>query len=253
MELANHLTGKHFDRVYDKVVGVPTPLPKEDKKDEQVGDNCDGPYHEKRSRRNSESYATYERGGVRSSSQEELVYTRTGTPANSQRRKHRNTLPEPEPDPEPQLLLSYPGRGNLLTERSLRKQELLLPPKKDLLLEKGLPPAEDLLLVYKSKSKSRRDSAMASGYKDDYRESGYRGENNRPRSQPPRGRYYDDEDSDYDERTGDRQRGGGRGYDDRDRDDDNYDTVRETREVYRGPVSAGPLALVVREASENVQ
>lgn len=84
---------------------------------------------------------------------------------------------------------------------------------------------------------------MASGYRDDYRESGYRGDNDRPRSQPPRGRYYDDEDSDYDERSGDRHRGGGRGWDDR----DDYDTVKETREVYRGPVSAGPLALVVRE------
>lgn len=244
MEFLGHVNGKHFDHFYDKVVGKPKSLPPADKQQEQeqdqektkTSDNYDGPFREKRSRRNSESYATYERNGIRSSSQDAWVYTRTDTfddsRAPSQRRKYRNTLPAPEPELELNL-----GRGNLLTERSLRKQELLLPPKKNLLLEKGLPPKEDLLLVYKSKSnKSRRDSAMASGYRDDYRESGYRGENDRPRSQPPRGRYYDDEDSDYDERTGDRHRGGGRGYDDR----DDYDTVKETREVYRGPAQNRP-------------
>lgn len=185
-----------------------------------------------RSRRNSESYVVLERDGVRSSSQDRYIYTRVGG-------KQRNALPSPELPPDL-------GRGNLLTESALHKQEQILPKKKNLLLEKALPSEQDLVLVYKSKFKSRRDSVMASGYRDDYRETGYRGENDRPRSQPPRSRYYDDEDSDYDERTGERQRGGGRGYDDRDRDD--YDTVREVREVYRGPVSSGPLALVVREA-----
>jgi len=226
LEFLGHATGKHFDHVYDKLVGKPKSLPKDDK--EKDGDNFDGPFREKKSRRNSESFATFERRGLRSSSEERYIVSRSGTPAGieARPRKQINTLPSPEQEL---------GRGNLLTERALRIQEQILPQKKGLLLEKGLPPKEDLLLVYKSKSKSRRDSAMASGYRDDYRESGYRAENDRPREQ--RGRYYDDEDSDYDERSGDRHRGGGgRGYDDR----DDFDTVKEVREVYRGPAANRP-------------
>lgn len=227
MEFLGHATGKHFDHIYDKIVGKPKSLPPSTKVKSVVVAEKNKENVERKSRRNSESYVR-----VRSTSRENYVYSRTGSPLRIEARPRRfNTLPALEQDI---------GRGQLLTEKALHRHEQVLPVKKGLLLEKALPPEEDLVLVYKSKSKARRDSAMASGYRDDYRESGYRGENNRPRSQPPRGRYEDDEDSDYDERSGDRQRGGGgRGYDDR----DDYDTVREVREVYRGPVSAGPLAL----------
>lgn len=87
---------------------------------------------------------------------------------------------------------------------------------------------------------SRRDSAMASRYSDDYRgNTQYPGEARARSAQPPpRHRYDDDDDSDYDERSGRRDRGGGRGYSDRDRDDGDY---YEVHERYRGPVSAGPL------------
>lgn len=93
---------------------------------------------------------------------------------------------------------------------------------------------------------SRRDSAMASGYNDDYRgNTQYPGEPRARSAQPPpRHRYDDDDDSDYDERSGRRDRGGARGYSDRDRDDGDY---YEVHERYRGPVSAGPL--VVRHRS----
>jgi alkaline phosphatase len=82
---------------------------------------------------------------------------------------------------------------------------------------------------------------MTSRYADDYREAGsqYAG-SNRPRSQPPRSRYDDDGDSDYDEKSGRRSRGTGRGYDDRE-----YDRVIEETERYRGPVGAGPLVVRV--------
>ena len=54
----------------------------------------------------------------------------------------------------------------------------------------------------------------------------------RPNSQqPPKQRYYDDDDSDYDERSGRRQRASGRGYDD---DDRNYDREIVETERYRG-------------------
>ncbi|KAK4628518.1 uncharacterized protein CLAFUR5_04600 [Fulvia fulva] len=94
--------------------------------------------------------------------------------------------------------------------------------------------------ILKVKDKdNRRDSAMASGYDDDYRGGGgYARDAPRPRSQPPRSRYYDDDDSDYDERSGRRYKAGsGRGYD----DDRDYDRVVEETERYRGPVSSGPL------------
>jgi len=75
---------------------------------------------------------------------------------------------------------------------------------------------------------SRRDSAMAA---NDYQ--------SRPRSQPPRSRYYDDDDSDYDEKTGRHYKGGAasnRGYSGGDyRDDRDYDVVLEETERYRGP------------------
>ena len=98
-----------------------------------------------------------------------------------------------------------------------------------------------------SNTGSRRDSAMASGYNDDYRgNTTYQGEPRARSAQPPPRSRYEDDDSDYDERSGRRYQGGGRGYSDRDRDDDRYTSYEEV-ERYRGPVGAGPL--VVRHLS----
>ncbi|KAK4540071.1 hypothetical protein LTR36_009812 [Oleoguttula mirabilis] len=77
--------------------------------------------------------------------------------------------------------------------------------------------------------KRRRDSARMSYANGGYTPSQAPG---RPRSQPPRGRY-DDEDSDYDEHEGRRQRTSGRGYDDR--DDREYDREVIETERYKGP------------------
>lgn len=96
----------------------------------------------------------------------------------------------------------------------------------------------------RSRSASRRDSAMA--YNDNYQQgSHYQGEGRARSAQPARSRVYDDDDSDYDERSGRRYgAGSGRGYDDRGRDDyRDYDRVVEETERYRGPVSAGPLVV----------
>ncbi|KAI5367189.1 hypothetical protein Slin14017_G022250 [Septoria linicola] len=86
-----------------------------------------------------------------------------------------------------------------------------------------------------SSAGSRRDSGMTSGYNDDYRgNTQYQAETrSRSAQPPPRSRYYDDDDSDYDERTGRKYDGGGRGYGDR--DDRDYDRYVETTERYRGP------------------
>ena len=93
--------------------------------------------------------------------------------------------------------------------------------------------------------KLRRDSRMS--YANGYAPTQEQG---RPRSQPPRGRYYDDEEdgSDYDERGGQRYRSSGKGYDDRDDDDRGYDREVIETERYRGVsralvVSAAPDSL----------
>jgi hypothetical protein len=72
----------------------------------------------------------------------------------------------------------------------------------------------------------------------------------RPRSQPPRTRYYDDDDdSDYDERDGRRYRASGRGYEDRDdRDYVPYDREIVETERYRGVSNA----LVVSRVSDSM-
>lgn len=83
----------------------------------------------------------------------------------------------------------------------------------------------------------RRDSARMSRVNGGYAASQAAG---RPRSQPPRGRY-DDDDSDYDEYDGRRQRTSGRGYDDRDDRDYPYD--REVIETERYQGVSGALAV----------
>lgn len=83
----------------------------------------------------------------------------------------------------------------------------------------------------KLERRRRRDSARMS-YANGYAPSGAP---SRPRSQPPRSRYDDDGDSDYDEREGQRYRTSGRGYDDRDdRDYPPYDREVIETERYRG-------------------
>ncbi|GAB7366238.1 hypothetical protein MBLNU230_g7795t1 [Neophaeotheca triangularis] len=81
-------------------------------------------------------------------------------------------------------------------------------------------------------------------HRDDYydRNSGIMSYAGRPRSQPPRG-YYSDEESDYDERTGKRYSGRsakGRGYEDS-RDGRPYDREIVEKEIYRGPPRNGPI------------
>ncbi|EME83095.1 uncharacterized protein MYCFIDRAFT_207690 [Pseudocercospora fijiensis CIRAD86] len=128
-------------------------------------------------------------------------------------------------------------------------------PKKDLWTLDELDPPNNRQLsitgpsskresILKDSAASRRDSAvMASGYNDNYNgNTQYQGEGRARSAQPPKSRYYDDDDSDYDERSGKRTSGRGRGWDDR-YDDRDYDRVEEVTERYRGPVSAGPLVV----------
>lgn len=156
------------------------------------------------------------------------------------RHRHRNQLPSPERDidrEDRRDSIRSLHQESETSDRILREYEREVddPSRKP---ESVLP---DRDLKHLKKTSSKRDSAMASGYNDNYTPAGgYAAE--RPRSQPPRSRYYDDDDSDYDERSGRRYgKGSGRGYD----DDRDYERVYEETERYRGPVSAGPL--VVRQ------
>ncbi|KXT14939.1 hypothetical protein AC579_3068 [Pseudocercospora musae] len=104
-------------------------------------------------------------------------------------------------------------------------------------------PATKRESILKDSAVSRRDSAvMASGYNDNYYgNTQYQGEGRARSAQPPKSRYYDDDDSDYDERSGKRSSGRGRGWDDR-YDDRDYDRVEEITERYRGPPVDRPFA-----------
>lgn len=153
------------------------------------------------------------------------------------RRRQRNTLPSPERNINSstyrQDSLRSLQQESQISDRILRDYEREVDDPKR--APESVLSSKDL---HRLTGDPRRDSGM-SGYNDNYAQSQYAGET-RPRSQPPRSRYYDeDADSDYDERSGRRYRGGsGRGYDDDDRD---YDRVVEETERYRGPVGAGPL------------
>lgn len=161
------------------------------------------------------------------------------------RRKQLNTLPPPQGD-----LVNYPresardvGLEREFNESILQEYEAETDdPKRD---PASVLPDKYLWTLQKSVAASRRDSAMASGYDDGYHQnSQYQGENRARSAQLPKSRYYDDDDSDYDEHTGRKYQGGGRGYRDRDRDDyRDYDRVVEETERYRGPVSAAILVV----------
>ncbi|CAK3946300.1 pre-mRNA-splicing factor 38B-like [Lecanosticta acicola] len=159
------------------------------------------------------------------------------------RPRQRNQLPSPERDPSRvnrrDSICSLQQESET-SDRILRAYELETDdPKRN---PESVLSSRDLRHL---KSASRRDSAMASAYNDDYAQSRYDGE--RPRSQPPRSRYYDDDDSDYDERSGRRYAGGsGRGYDDRD-----YDRVVEETERYRGPPAHRPWDATRKESSRS--
>lgn len=146
------------------------------------------------------------------------------------RERRRVELPSPERDPDEAFSQASrpPPRDPQLEAESETSERVI----REYENEKDDPkrrPNPSLIGSVRSKS-SRRDSARMS-----YANGGYGRQGG---SQPARSRYYDeDDDSDYDERSGRRFRGTGRGYDaERDRDFDRE--IIET-ERYRG-VSTGP-------------
>lgn len=146
---------------------------------------------------------------------------RNGRNGQKENRRYKNRLPSPEGERG----LGSAERKDSLERESLRSERVLRQYENE-------PDDPRRKVDPRIEEKRRRDSVRSMSHADGY---GYGG--SRPRSQPPRSRYYDDDDSDYDERDGQRYRGSGRGYDD-DRSQPYGREVIET-ERYRG-VSRAP-------------
>ena len=123
------------------------------------------------------------------------------------RRKQRNTLPSPDRDIDTARSRRDSFRSlhqeSQISDRILRDYELEADDPKR--APESVLSSKDLRLL---QGRSRIDSGM-SGYNDTYTQTQYAA-TERPRSQgPAKSRYYDEDgDSDYDERSGRRYRGG---------------------------------------------
>ena len=177
------------------------------------------------------------------------------------RRKQRNRLPSPEGSIEEWDKQSYRQstrdnqRSPSLDRESQQSERVIRAYEAD---PRDPPVRPETVLPQKDLRNLRRDSRMSyanggNGYGGQSTLSPQGYERQRGHSQQPaRSRYYDDDDSDYDERTGQRYRTTGRGYDDR---DDDYAREVVTTERYKGvsgalvvsiPISSLCLQLCLR-------
>jgi hypothetical protein len=154
--------------------------------------------------------------------------TGSSSKRDSKPRRYRNQLPSPERDDR----RSSVQRDDSLERQSLQSDRITTAYENE--RDDPIRPVDPKL-----EKKRRRDSARMSYA------NGYAPQDRAHSAQPPRNRYYDDDDSDYDERTGRRYKDGGRGYDDRydDSDDRGYDREVITEERYRGV--SGPLVVSI--------
>lgn len=207
-EAFNHLTDNHFETAYDK-----------------VRDRFQG---------NDSRQQSSQPQRQRQQSADDANQSTTSTSAKS-RRRQKNQLPSPERDQFAENARS--ARRDDSLERESETSERVLRAYEN---EPDDPrrKVESVLSVRTNRNRDRRDSGKKmSTYLQPDRD-GYAA-SQRPRSQPPRSRYDDDGDSDYDDHEGRRYKSGGRGYDDR---DDGYDREIIETERYRGVSSQ---ALVV--------
>ncbi len=226
---------KHFDRLYDKIdQSVPHRKKRnQNQPTQKQQDQYSGNSGNHRDYKQSYQSTTYEQDD------------QTTVPSNTGRRRHQNRLPSPEGRPP----ANWDGRkenrdtrrrdsqrsGSLdreseVSERVIRAYET----------ERDDPsrPAESVLSKRDLKKLNSRDAAKmsyAGGYGNTLQSpTNYDGRRANSQ-QPPRNKYYDDDDgSDYDERTGRRYKTTGRGYDDGYEDDRGYDREIVETERYRG-------------------
>lgn len=164
-------------------------------------------------------------------------------------RRQRNRLPSPEGDVGPRGKEFYSDRRSRRRDSSLERESLTSAQVLDEYESERTDPTRkpESVLSKRDLNKLRRDSKVGSS-----RMSHANGYAERPRSQqPPRSRYgYDDDDSDYDERTGRRYGATGRGYDDRD-DDRGYDREIIETERYKGVSDALVVSAAFDLATQN--
>ena len=223
-EAVNYIVDKHWDRVYDK---TSQGVQKVRVKSGLGGDKA-------------EAVAV----GVGGENVVPVAPAQSAVSRGSQR-KHVNSLPSPEPSEH--SIEAWVRETARASNRDSRRR--------DRSIERQSETSERVISAYESERHdpkrkpesvlSRRDlDRLRRDRKMSYANYGNNQQQQRPQSAGPRTRYYDDDDSDYDEKSGRRYRASGRGYEDDDYDDDRgYDREVVTTERYKGVSNA----LVVRQ------
>ena len=212
-EGVNYLTEKHWDTIHDTVT----------RKKKTSKDN------------NTQEY-------TREVDQEKIVFEEPNS--SSKRRRQKNRLPSPEGSVRAWNKENYRNRRESIRSESLdreseRSERVIRAYEAD---PRDPPAKPESVLSKKDLRKLRRNEAnmsYANGYSNTNLQAPQQSDYRRNSQPPPRSRYqYDDDDSDYDERTGRRYRTTGRGYDDGYDDDRGYDREVVTTERYRGVSNA---------------
>lgn len=217
-EGVDKLVDKYFDDTYDRV------------------DNWN---QNRRNKKHPERARQQDRAAQgQATAKERIVYDENIAPSavasgTGRARKQKNRLPSPESDDRYPRQTTYRQttatrpRDSSLDRQSEQSEQVIRAYE----LERDDPRVKaETVLSKRDLRQLDRDNKMSRA--NGYAPSG----NGRARSENRGGRYYDDdEDSDYDERSGRRYRNTGRGYDDGyDDDDRRYDREIITTEKYRG-------------------
>ncbi|KAK5165770.1 uncharacterized protein LTR77_008693 [Saxophila tyrrhenica] len=222
----NWVTDKYYDTIYDN---VDARIHKKKRAQQALQQQQQQPGGQQQGGQKNQSRGNYDNSY---NPQQQNYQTHPPPQSNSGRRRQKNRLPSPEgnaPNWDSRKENQDFDRESEVSERVIRAYES----------ERDDPSrkAESVLSKRDLKKLNSRDAAKmsyANGYSSGNLQapSGY--ERRANSQQPPRGRYYDDDDSDYDERSGRRYRASGRGYDDYD-DDRGYGREVIETERYRGP------------------
>ncbi|KAK3726136.1 hypothetical protein LTR37_000284 [Vermiconidia calcicola] len=226
----NYFTEKHYDRVYDRLTGAQKRERAQQQQQQQQGNNQQ---QEKNDQQQGNDQQQHSHNQYRNEAPSAV--------SGRSRRTQKNRLPEPEGDYQSYHKENYRDRRRdsqrsaSLDRESEQSEQVIRAYEND---RRDPPRPVESVLTQKDLSKLRRDSRMshANGYANtSLQPPGYNGRRPQGSQTAPRGKYYDDDDSDYDERYGRRYKSTGRGYDDGYDDDRGYDREIVETERYRGP------------------
>ena len=232
-EGVNYVTENHWDKIHDTVAGAAGKV----KNSVAPGANNNSSNDNRRRSGGQVNYSRQERYNPDYYRNDYDYGGASAVSGNTQntRRRQRNRLPSPEGDAYRKENYRDRRRSPSLDRESEYSEQVIGAYEQE---RDDRSRAAESVLSKKDLKKLRRDSKMSYG-------QGY-GNGNlstaprdaRPHSaQPPRTRYYDDDDeygSDYDDRTGKRHSTTGRGYEDDRYDDRGYDREIIETERYRG-------------------